>query len=81
MASKSTLIITFVTNNVTNALSELEKIVLQSITEEPTISKYRIAENVGRSHRTIQRVLDSLKEKGLIRRIGGTKGGHWEVIG
>lgn len=73
--------VTNVTNNVTNSLSELEKIVLQSITEEPTISKYRIAENVGRSHRTIQRVLDSLKGKGLIRRIGGTKGGHWEVIG
>ena len=73
--------VTNVTNDVTNSLSELEKIVLQSITEEPTISKYRIAENVGRSHRTIQRVLDSLKGKGLIRRIGGTKGGHWEVIG
>ena len=73
--------VTNVTNDVTNSLSELEKIVLQSIIEEPTISKYRIAGNVGRSHRTIQRVLDSLKGKGLIRRIGGTKGGHWEVIG
>jgi len=77
---KNVINVTNVTNNVTNILSELEKIVLKEIEDDPQISKYKIAEKHGRSSRTIQRSLGSLKDKGIIKRIGGTKG-HWEIIG
>ena len=30
--------------------------------------------------RTLARIVSSLKEKGLIERIGSNKTGHWEVI-
>ena len=71
--------VTNVTNNVTNHLSEFEKIVLQEIKDDPNISKYKIAEKHGRSSRTVQRALDSLKDKKIINRIGGTRG-YWLVL-
>ncbi len=70
--------VTNVTNDVTNTLSELEKIILQEIDENPRVSKYEIAEKCGRSSRTVQRVLNSLKDKKIIERIGGTRG-YWRI--
>ena len=34
---------------------------------------------IGKSQRTITRVLSSLKGKGLISRIGSNKTGYWQV--
>lgn len=69
-----------VVNNVANQeLTESEKCVLDFLKEEPYISAASIAEKIGKSHRTIQRIINSLKSKGAIERIGGTKG-YWKVI-
>jgi predicted HTH transcriptional regulator len=32
------------------------------------------------SERTVHRVVEYLKENGLIKRIGSDRGGHWEMI-
>jgi len=34
----------------------------------------------GISTRAIEKQLDKLKQKGIIRRVGPDKGGHWEII-
>ena len=60
-------------------LTELERIVLEVITSRPTISRDYMAEDLGRGVRTIQRALDALKAKGIIRRVGGAKG-YWEIV-
>ena len=60
-------------------LTELERIVLDVITSRPTISRDYMAEDLGRGVRTIQRALDALKTKGIIRRVGGAKG-YWEIV-
>ena len=57
----------------------MEIIVLNEIENNPRISKYKIAKKHGRTSRTIQRNIDSLRSKGAIRRVGGTKG-YWEII-
>ncbi len=66
------------TRDNTDTLSELEKIVLFEIEDNPSVSKNKIAEKYGRSSRTIQRVLDSLKTKNIIQRVGGNKG-YWSL--
>ena len=63
----------------TPPLTELERIVLDVITSRPTISRDYMAEDLGRGVRTIQRALDALKTKGIIRRVGGAKG-YWEIV-
>ena len=39
-----------------------------------------LAEQTGKSVRSIKRIIDSLKEKQYIRRIGGKRYGKWEVL-
>lgn len=67
------------TNNVTD-VTDSEKKVIEAIRENPKISQVQIAEQMGYSSRQVKRIMNSLKEKGKIVRIGTTKGGHWEVV-
>lgn len=39
-----------------------------------------MAESVSKTVRTIQRILDYLRDKGLIERVGSDKTGYWKVI-
>ncbi|MCU0666939.1 MAG: hypothetical protein MUF05_07590 [Candidatus Omnitrophica bacterium] len=39
-----------------------------------------MADIVGLSSRAVEKHLSKLKEKGVLRRIGPDKGGHWEVV-
>ena len=44
----------------------------------PRMTYEELAERVGQTRKTVQRHLQQLKAKGLLRRIGGAKGGYWE---
>lgn len=48
--------------------------------EDPTQTRERLANQTGRTVRTIQRALDKLSDEGKIKRIGSTKAGYWEVL-
>jgi Predicted transcriptional regulator containing an HTH domain and an uncharacterized domain shared with the mammalian protein Schlafen len=48
---------------------------------QPGIAIPQLAELIGVSARTIERHLRKLQEQGQLRRVGGARGGHWEVIG
>ena len=45
---------------------------------ESTIDE--IATNISVSRETVKRSLKTLSEKGLIKRVGSDKTGHWEII-
>ena len=45
-----------------------------------TITVREMSEILGLSRRGVEEQIKSLKQKGVIRRIGPDKGGHWEVI-
>ena len=61
-------------------LSPSEEKVLELIAVNPAITGERIAENLDVSLRHAKRLLEELKEKGAIQRIGSAKSGHWEII-
>ena len=54
--------------------------ILEPIKEFPEITRERLAAEVGLSVRGIEKNLAQLKSVGKIRRVGGRKGGHWEVV-
>ena len=62
-------------------ISERQKQILLLIMENPVISRKHISEIVGINQSAVQKHLTTLKEKGIIKRVGPAKGGHWEVIG
>lgn len=65
--------------NDTKKLTELEIMILNEIKEDNRITRDELSLKVGRSSRNIQRVLDSLKQKGIIERVGPNHGGYWEI--
>ena len=71
---------TNITINDTIKLTELEQLVLNEIELDPYVTREKMEKKYGRSSRTFQRVLDSLKEKKMIERKGSNKTGYWEKI-
>lgn len=65
---------------INEALTENERLVLKLIKEDQEISIPRIAKNANLSKATIDRVVKTLKEKGVITREGAKKNGRWIVL-
>ena len=61
-------------------LVESQKKILILVQAKSNISKQALAVAVGISTTAIDKNIAALKAKGLLRRIGPDKGGHWEVI-
>ena len=57
-----------------------ELAVLGLITKNPTIRQAELAEQTGKSIRSVKRIIDSLKEKQYIRRADGKRYGKWEIL-
>ncbi|MDR0231677.1 MAG: Fic family protein [Dysgonamonadaceae bacterium] len=57
-----------------------EKIVLDLLKINPTITYEQIAEKINKNRKTVQRTIASLKEKGIISRVGSDKTGSWKII-
>lgn len=60
-------------------LSERQKLILQIISEDRTITRQQLAQRTNISDSTIKREIAQLKELGYIERIGGKTFGHWEI--
>jgi len=54
--------------------------ILDQIKANPYISRQELAELCGLTSDGIKYNIRKLREKGIIKRIGPDKGGHWEVI-
>ncbi len=54
--------------------------ILALINENPKITRDEISVKTGITVRGVEWNLAKLKQKGLLKRIGSTKAGHWEVI-
>ena len=55
------------------------KIILSLLKKDNDLTTKRISEIINKSSRNVQRTLDSLKNKGLIQRVGSNKKGYWKV--
>ena len=61
-------------------LVESQKKILLLVQAKPNISKKDLAVAVGISTTAIDKNIAALRAKGLLRRIGPDRGGHWEVL-
>ncbi len=61
-------------------LVENQRKILTHINENPYISKKEMAETSGIRTTAIDKNIVQLKKKGLLKRVGPPKGGHWEVV-
>jgi len=57
----------------------VEKILLL-MKENPKITISELSKQTGLSRRGVEWNIEKLKKEGRMRRIGGRKGGHWEVL-
>lgn len=60
-------------------LTENRLNIIKAIHENSKVSKKQLEEKIGLSATAIDNNLDALKELGLIERVGGAKGGHWQI--
>lgn len=61
-------------------LNKSELAVYHLIEDTLQISRQEMAEKIGVSSRTVDRAIQSLIKKGLIKRDGSKKSGHWEIV-
>ena len=54
--------------------------VLENMRADPFVSTRELAELLGVSARTVQRILAKLRKEGRITRVGSDKTGHWVVV-
>lgn len=66
-------------NPALRSLNKSELAVYRLIEEAPQTSRQVMAEKLGVSARTIDRAIQSLTKKELIKREGSKKTGHWEI--
>ena len=67
-------------DNVGINVGENERKILSVIAHTPQASAREKAEVMGKTSRQCERILASLKQKGLIARVGAAKGGHWKIV-
>lgn len=65
---------------INGTISENEKAVLDIILRNPNITIAEMAIQSSKSVRTINRIINSLKEKNLLRRMNSNKDGYWEAL-
>lgn len=54
--------------------------ILDACREKPSVTIPELAALIGITERSVQRNIQKLQKEGLLRRIGGRKEGHWEVL-
>jgi ATP-dependent DNA helicase RecG len=53
--------------------------IISFISEKNTLSRKIIAQKLNIGTATVSRDIESLKEKGILERIGGDRGGYWKI--
>ncbi len=54
--------------------------ILDICREKPSITIPELSELIGITERSVQRNIQKLQKDELLRRVGGRKEGHWEVL-
>lgn len=68
-----------VTDGVTDGVTDAERRILDKLRIDPGYSYVMIAETLGISKKTVAAHVKSLKEKGVIERVGNNKTGYWKI--
>ena len=66
--------------HIKESLTDSEQIVFNIIRDNERITKSEIAIRIGKSEKSVQRIISSSIEKSLIKRVGSNKTGYWEAL-
>jgi predicted HTH transcriptional regulator len=66
-------------NGAENGADKNTELILSAILENSKITQKDISEKTGLSTRTVSREIKSLRDSGIIRRIGSDRSGYWEI--
>lgn len=69
-----------VTNEVLERVTENQRIILSEIEKNAIVTVQQLADTLHISVRKTKQNIAKLKDKGLIRHVGTTRSGHWEII-
>ena len=69
-----------INNNSNLTINETQKLILQIIDEDASISAKSIAERLELSSRSVEKNIKKMKDEGILKRIGSPKSGHWEIL-
>ena len=61
-------------------VNDTQKLILNLIKSNKYITQKEMANKINTTTRTIERNINTLQEKGIIRRVGADKNGFWEII-
>lgn len=67
-------------DNLSDSLSDNQRKVLQMIIRNNNVTAPEMAEALSISRNTVNTAVARLKALGIVKRIGGAFGGHWEII-
>ncbi len=59
--------------------NETQKKIIELMYTNPKITREEMAKQIGITVRGVQKNINTLRDAGLVERIGAAKGGHWEV--
>ena len=68
-----------VVEKVGEKVSETEVVILDLLHEDPAYSYTSIAQKAGVSKKTVFVRIKSLKEKGILERVGSDRKGYWKI--
>ena len=60
--------------------SETTQAIFEHIKENPNISRKELCDKLNINPSAVQKHIEKLKTQNAIKRIGGAKGGHWEIL-
>ena len=66
-------------DKVTEGVTEAEQKLLSLLLEDPAYTYAVLAEKLGVSRKTISSRIKSLKDKGVLQRVGSDTKGHWQI--
>ena len=69
-----------VTQDDTQSSQKSSQKIIEMIRKNPELTTQQMADILGISRRAVAKNIASLQEKGIIRRVGADKGGHWEIV-
>ena len=69
-----------ITENVTENVTEKETKIVELIMQNPFVTTSAMASYLSVTRMTISRIIKKLKEKGVVVRVNGDKGGYWKII-
>ena len=64
---------------VTEKVTDGERAILSLLAEDPAYTYTLVAQKLDISRKTVSKRIKSLKEKGVIQRIGSEKKGYWKI--